>query len=205
MKSLLKGILVVTLIGVMLVNGAVLAFAEETREGGKLEREQLTKEEVRERQDARLNELFTTYYPEGLNAYLEIKTAHELFHETAKAERELHKESIKEQFQSIKASVENGDMTREEAKPLIEALRETMQDFRSQVEVIIEAKKAEAEGIREELIAIRESIKDELEAEIINDGTVKGLLESLLVQLNVHLEMDIQYYNQIKELEELMF
>lgn len=188
MKKLLMLLLVLS----MVMGASLMAYAEEAAEEERLP--------LRERVEARMVKVFEDYYEAGLERYLALKEEHQAFHENAKAEREANRALIREEINALKEQVINGEITREEAKEIIEGKKESLQALKESIQAILEDKKVDAELIREDIKGIHDDLKVVLTAERVDSNQVLNLLDALLVQMSAHLEMDLYYYDLINEL-----
>lgn len=195
-------IIVSVVVLVLSVSVGVLADTDGTKEIEKGKVLSLEKQEQRERNKERLNQLFQEYYPEGLEELIEIREAHVEFNEEAKEDREELTQAIREAREEIKEDSESGEITRIEARRSLIQLRYEVENMKTDFMEVRVEKKAAQEPIRERLFEIRNELKILLTEDPVDSLLVKTLLEETLVLFNLHLENDIYYYDIILSIAE---
>lgn len=199
----MKKLLVLLMVVVLTFTSGVLVFAEEG-ESTPLKEERIKEERVqltREEKGQKVIDLFTMYYPNGLETFEAIKVEHSLFHETAKTEREAYVVEKKAEIQSFRSAFEAEEITQEELKEIMETYKREKETFRAELELIKVDKQAASELIQNDIIALRSALKTALTSEIIDDALVESLLVDLIAYSQKHLDMDYYYYNQVQLLK----
>jgi hypothetical protein len=199
-KKVLIVISVVVL--VLSVSIGVLADTDETKERKNGKALGTEKQEQAERNGERIIGLFEEYYPEGLEELIENREAHVEFHEGAKEAREELAAEIKEAKDEIKEDLDNGEITRIEARRMLVQFRYDVENMKTDFMEVLEQKKTAQEPFRERLNEIREELKVLLTTEPVDAVAVKGLLEENLGLFKQHLENDIYYFDMIGTIAE---
>jgi len=196
----MKKIVVLLLVGLMVMAGSVMAFAEETPAelGERPIREERSPEEKR----AKVEELFSLYNPDGLEAFNQITEEHKSFHEMAKSIRESFKSDLQTQRQAIRTQLENGEITQEEVQAMKETAKAERQVFKEEAMAIKASKQAEVQAIKEEHKALRTSLKEALKAEVVDQGLVASLLDQMVELLEDHVEVDYKYFEMMQSLRD---
>ncbi|MBN2796784.1 MAG: hypothetical protein JXR88_15340 [Clostridia bacterium] len=192
MKKLLSMVLVLA----MVLSMTTLVFAEE---GNINPIQPKDREERTVQRGERVISLFENYYPEMLDAMITLQANHQSFHETVQAEKEAVKAGFKEEFMTLRESVKNQEMTREEFQAMMEGFKSEREATKAELEPIFEEKKAEAEAIRSSIQDVFVSIKASLDA---GNEDILPLLDDLYDLLASHLEMDYYYYDLVHEIIE---
>lgn len=190
----MKKILVLCLVFALAISSGAAVFAEEhVKKDG--EERIVTKEQREER----LLNLFESYNPDGLEVYLDFKAGHKAFHENAEVIKQAFRDKNLAERLALRAQVANGEITKDEAKAIMEAKKETLLPIKEEVKSLLESKKEDALLIRESLKSIKDSLKVALSQDSIDSALVVELLDDLLLQLNAHLDMDIYYFDLIQD------
>lgn len=194
----MKKLVVFLLVAVMMLTSSVMVFAEDNAEGvtERPERTELSQEE----KEAKRQDLFNLYNPAAYTDLLAAKEAHEAFHTTAKAEREVMKADRQAEREAFKASVQAGEMTREEVQAIVAERKAENEVLKAEVESIKALKQADVEANKAEMQAVRASIKTALQAEEVDATYVASLLDQMVDLLEAHIDIDYYYYNMIQDL-----
>jgi uncharacterized protein YxeA len=201
----MKKVLLIGLVLLLSVASSVMVFAEEPTDNEKPERVK-TERSLEEREaakaerQARLIELFETYNPTALVDYYEVQASHELFHETAKAEKEAVRAGFQAEKEAIKEAVQNEEMTREEAKAWFELFKADREALKVELDIIKANKQADVQANRELTKAVFQNIKSALEAEVVDEALIASLLDSLIPLLHEHVNIDYFYHDQVMTL-----
>jgi Asp-tRNA(Asn)/Glu-tRNA(Gln) amidotransferase B subunit len=151
-----------------------------------------------ERKPSRSNAaLFLKYAPDSLADYLSTKQEHEAFHEGRKTVHETFKSQAKGNVNELIDALIAGEMTVEEFTSAVTEMRDTLKDFKAQMESIREAKKAENEPLKTQRESIQTQMKTALAAEVKDEALIKSLLEQSLELLKQHLAVDYKYAAQV--------
>lgn len=198
----MKKIILLMLVGLMTLAGSALTFAEVTGEeensvrGEKSQRVELSKEERR----AKVVELFEIYNGDALTDFNAVNEAHRVFHEASRTEREILKAAMIEQREVLKAQLDNGELTKEEVQVIVKETKFRRQEIRSDIQSILEQKRADAAVNQEKTKGVRTAIRSQLQEEIIDGAQVASLLDQLVTLLEEHVEIDQLYYNMVHDL-----
>lgn len=196
-----KVLIILIVVVVMSLSAGAIAFAAETKEPTKQDKQELRVERA-EKRFLRLSSLFETYYPEGVDALVDNREAHIEFHESAKADREELRAGIKEMFTEIKESFENGDINKTEARTQIVALKSSIEEMRAEFKVVVEEKQAAQSVVKDSLIVLRDEMKVLLQADEVDAIRVKEILKSTFPLLQQHVENDVFYHGQFLDIVE---
>lgn len=186
MKKKGKVLVILALVAVMLVGFAVTANAAPP-------------EESRERDAKALTRLFLKYDTENLGEYLAIKEEHRAFHESRKGLYEATKQRVAGQLNALIEALIDGEMTLEQAQEAFAENRDKVAEFRETLDGIRDLRQAEAEAIREDLQDVRTQIKDALSTDEVDEALMKDLLAQSLKLFNQHLQMDYKYAEQFDD------
>ncbi len=151
----------------------------------------------REARHEKMLELFEAYAPDLSEAFVTLTEEHHTFHEARQILREDYKTDIQTSTEAIRASVEAGELTREEAYEAIMAIREENQDLKNLIQPILEEKKVALEEEKAINQEIREALKTALDADVIDEEAVYDLLIQVIDQLEAHIAIDLDYADQI--------
>lgn len=88
----------------------------------------------------------------------------------------------------------------DDVKAMYEDYRAARKEFRAKAELVKDAKKAAVELNHNELISVREILREEIVLEDVNSAKIASLLDQITDLLERHLEIDIQYYDELNEL-----
>jgi hypothetical protein len=156
------------------------------------------KEDYRER----LTEIMNTFESDLLDDFTSNWADHDSIHEQLMALKEANKEDKQAQrmevLTGIKAEIEAGNLTREDAKVMLDALKNENQAVREEIKTEIEALKALYNVDKEEVKALHEALKTAVEA---NDSdAVNAVLQEMLNALTDHINFDEMKYNYLASL-----
>lgn len=113
------------LTGGTLANYTAFAATDTTEEKVVVNQTKEAREQQRAQHQSETEDLFTQYAPELLDQYKTLETELETLHEANKPQLdETARTALKTFMDSIKAKIDNGDMTKEEAQTAIKAYRE---------------------------------------------------------------------------------
>jgi len=189
MKKTGKVLLIVAIAFALLVGTAATAFAEEPPAQGN-----------RQRDDKALTRLFIQYDSDNLDAYMELKAAHQAFHEERRDINQEAKDDARQAFMNILNALLDEEITVVEAREAFDALKEKTDAFKEEAKVILDAKKAENEGIREQLQDIRAQMRDALDEDEVDADQMASLLQQTLVLLQQHYDLDVSTAEQVDAL-----
>lgn len=192
-----RNVMILVLAMAMLV--PTMAFADEATEGRPTERSEERVEKVK----ASIEDAITEYLPSRLDEWLAGKADHENVHvalEAMKEEQKLlndaRRAEIKETLmalkESLKAQLENEEITREEAKAIIEEAKLPYQadkEFFTSIRTQAESLRAEKEINKNSRVALRESIKVMIQNEEDPSAIAAALSQLIDLQLQ-HLHYD---------------
>lgn len=189
----MKKILLLTLIGMMAFAGFTFADDTDTTERERPVQEQREKGDYEER----ILETVTTYAPELLDQYLYIQEQHEAIHVDLEALKEVHKaekEAMRADFKAeMKALIESGELTREEAKVLFEEAKAEFILNKEALRAEIEALKASYGLSKDNFKALNESLKSLVELE--DSAAINAHLYEMIAYYEAHVTFDVAKYN----------
>lgn len=145
-------------------------------------------EALKEKHRTRMTLVIETYAPEMLASYQTAWDAHDAVHVQLEAIRQERKAEIQAEVAAIRAKVDSGELTLEEAKAELLALREANKAEHEAIRAEIEALKAtygqDPEVVKAAKEALKVAVKAKDEAEIVR------LLGDLLAMLEKHITFD---------------
>ena len=145
-------------------------------------------EALKEKHRTRMTLVIETYAPEMLASYQTAWDAHDAVHVQLEAIRQERKAEIQAEVAAIRAKVESGELTLEEAKAELLTLREANKAEHEAIRAEIEALKAtygqDPEVVKATKEALKVAVKAKDEAEIVR------LLGDLLAMLEKHITFD---------------
>lgn len=145
-------------------------------------------EALKEKHRTRMTLVIETYAPEMLASYQTAWDAHDAVHVQLEAIRQERKAEIQAEVAAIRAKVESGELTLEEAKAELLTLREANKAEHEAIRAEIEALKAtygqDPEVVKAAKEALKVAVKAKDEAEIVR------LLGDLLAMLEKHITFD---------------
>lgn len=145
-------------------------------------------EALKEKHRTRMTLVIETYAPEMLASYQTAWDAHDAVHVQLEAIRQERKAEIQAEVAAIRAKVESGELTLEEAKAELLTLREANKAEHEAIRAEIEALKAtygqDPEVVKSAKEALKVAVKAKDEAEIVR------LLGDLLAMLEKHITFD---------------
>lgn len=145
-------------------------------------------EALKEKHRTRMTLVIETYAPEMLASYQTAWDAHDAVHVQLEAIRQERKAEIQAEVAAIRAKVESGELTLEEAKAELLTLREANKAEHEAIRAEIEALKAtygqDPEIVKAAKEALKVAVKAKDEAEIVR------LLGDLLAMLEKHITFD---------------
>lgn len=145
-------------------------------------------EALKEKHRTRMTLVIETYAPEMLASYQTAWDAHDAVHVQLEAIRQDRKAEVQAEVAAIRAKVESGELTLEEAKAELLALREANKAEHEAIRAEIEALKAthgqDPEVVKAAKEALKVAVKAKDEAEIVR------LLGDLLAMLEKHITFD---------------
>jgi len=155
-------------------------------------------EALKEKHRTRMTLVIETYAPEMLASYQTAWDAHDAVHVQLEAIKQERKAEIQAEVAVIRAKVESGELTLEEAKA--ELL--TLEEAKAELLTLREANKAEHEAIRAEIEALKatygqdpevvkvakEALKVAVKAK--DEAEIVRLLGDLLAMLEKHITFD---------------
>lgn len=145
-------------------------------------------EALKEKHRTRMTFIIETYAPEMLTSYQTAWDAHDAIHVQLEAIRQERKVEIQAEVAAIRAKVESGELTLEDAKAELLALREANKAEHDAKRAENEALKAtygqDPEVVKATKEALNVSVKAKDEAEIVR------LLGELLAMLEKHVAFD---------------
>lgn len=189
----MKKILLMMMVGILAFGS--LTFASDVDEVNLSEIEARHDENLQ-----RMTHIFETYYPEMLDTYLSLDAEHMAFHDAQRSERQALIEAGKATFNDIRKAVQDGEMTREEGKAALDAIREEHSTTRSEIQAVLELKKAELEASKADNEAVRESLKTLLSAEVKDEAAIQAALDQAMTLLEHHIAIDEKYAALIDEI-----
>lgn len=141
-----------------------------------------------EKHRTRMTLIIETYAPEMLDSYQTAWDAHDAIHVQLEAIKQERKVEIQAEVAAIRAKVKSGELTLEEAKAELLALREANKAEHDAIRAEIEALKSiygqDPEVVKSTKEALKVAVKAKDEAEIVH------LLSDLLVMLEKHIAFD---------------
>ncbi len=194
----MKKIMVLLMVGLMVITGSMTVFAEETTDD--VSERSVKAERTSEERREKLEELFSTYNPDGLDAFNAAVDEHKAFHEMAQSEKEAFRLEIQAEKEAIRAQYDNGELTKEEVRAIVEEAKAERELIKEELLEIRVLKKADVEAIKVEVQAVRTSLKEALQAEEIDTVYVGSLLDKLVELLEEHIDVDYLYYYMIQDL-----
>lgn len=145
-------------------------------------------EALKEKHRTRMTLVIETYAPEMLASYQTAWDAHDAVHVQLEAIRQERKSEVQAEVAAIRAKVESGELTLEEAKAELLTLREANKAEHEAIRAEIEALKAtdgqDPEVVKATKEALKVAVKAKDEAEIVR------LLGDLLAMLEKHITFD---------------
>lgn len=145
-------------------------------------------EALKEKHRTRMTLVIETYSPEMLASYQTAWDAHDAVHVQLEAIRQERKAEVQAEVAAIRAKVESGELTLEEAKAELLTLREANKAEHEAIRAEIEALKAtygqDPEVVKAAKEALKVAVKAKDEAEIVR------LLGDLLAMLEKHITFD---------------
>jgi len=145
-------------------------------------------EALKEKHRTRMTLVIETYAPEMLASYQTAWDAHDAIHVQLEAIRQERKAEVQAEVAAIRAKVESGELTLEEAKAELLTLREANKAEHEAIRAEIEALKAthgqDPEVVKAAKEALKVAVKAKDEAEIVR------LLGDLLAMLEKHITFD---------------
>ena len=145
-------------------------------------------EALKEKHRTRMTLVIETYAPEMLASYQTAWDAHDAVHVQLETIRQERKAEIQAEVAAIRAKVESGELTLEEAKAELLTLREANKAEHEAIRAEIEALKAthgqDPEVVKAAKEALKVAVKAKDEAEIVR------LLGDLLAMLEKHITFD---------------
>lgn len=188
----MKKYLIVTMVLVLVLGLSVTALAAGAERNPEL-KARITEEQRDDIQAKRMG-LFETYYPEGLQEFLELQEEHKAFHEGALADREALKTSIQASFEAIKAAVESGEITMREGRVQFIELRMEVRTMRNEMDLVRLDKIADQAAGHDRMMEIREEVKALLAEEPVDSDAIAMLLAETLDILRTHIDSDVYYH-----------
>lgn len=158
-----------------------------------------------------IDNLYETYYPEGIETHSSLVAEHEAFHtsrDAIKAEHqaqvEADKAEIKAEVDAIRSDLEAGLISEEEAQALmgairsdIEAKKAELDALRAELEVILAEKQAANDALKAQREANRAAIIAALQSNPVDGDAIASALASGLDLLRQHIDLDYYYADQI--------
>ncbi len=145
-------------------------------------------EALKEKHRTRMTLVIENYAPEMLASYQTAWDAHDAVHVQLEAIRQERKVEVQAEVTAIRAKVESGELTLEEAKAELLALREANKAEHEAIRAEIEALKStygqDPEVVKATNEALKVAVKAKDEAEIVR------LLGDLLAMLEKHITFD---------------
>jgi len=192
MKKLLSALLV---FAVLFTGSNASALSGKDREQNKQDREakRVESKEKRDKRNEKLSIMFNKFNPNGSSEFDANAAEHTAFHDQRKATKDSYRSSQREQFDKLKASLENGEITQEQYNERKEALKAAIESYRKEAKAIIENKKVELKSVRDQSKAIREEFKTMRESGSIDETRMAELLDTVNELAAQHLEIDYKY------------
>lgn len=151
----------------------------------------------RERSDGKrgpgIEGIFETYYPEGLSEFEALQEEHQAFHEGRKALRDEHRADLEAEKAAIKAAVESGEMTQEEARAFITARKAEQEPIKEALNALRDAKKEELESIKASREILKANILEALKSDPVDTATIAAHLIETTELLEAHIAIDYKY------------
>ncbi len=214
MKKILSLLLV---FGLVFVGGSVSAYSPEApAKEGMRGRTHKTEERQKQREDkqsqredkqaiaeqrrAELEELFSTYNPEGLAEFEEVADAHQDFREEQRALRTEWRDEIRAKVLEVREQYQNGEITAEEYDALKAQFSDQSQDFHDQVKELRDQRHEELSVVRDQARSIHSEIEAMQDSGDVDSARMVELLNSITGLKYDHLVLDEKYAELIEAL-----